>query len=67
MVRSLTGTMIEAGRGRWTAADFRRFLEARHRISEIYTAPASGLFLEKIVYDPPIAWEWRSNFPRGVL
>jgi tRNA pseudouridine38-40 synthase len=65
MVRSLTGTMIEAGLGRWSADDFSRLLQMQRRVNGIFTAPAGGLFLERISYDPPIHWEWRSDYSRG--
>jgi tRNA pseudouridine38-40 synthase len=50
MVRRLVGVMVEVGRGRLTAADVEGFLEAASPIPARLTAPPSGLFLERVVY-----------------
>lgn len=50
MVRSITGTLINVGRGRWTANDVQRILEARDRTAAGSTAPASGLYLVEVEY-----------------
>lgn len=55
MVRRIVGVLAEVGRGGLTAADAERFLrEPSGRPAEL-TAPPSGLFLERVLYegDPP--------------
>jgi tRNA pseudouridine38-40 synthase len=51
MVRRLVGTIVEVGRGRFTVPDFEGFLKTPTDILAQYTAPPSGLFLEKIFYE----------------
>jgi tRNA pseudouridine38-40 synthase len=50
MVRRLVGTLVEVGRGNLTAADLERFLSARSGEPAAWTAPPSGLFLERVRY-----------------
>ena len=51
MVRRMVGVMAEVGRGKLRPADAERFLcEASHVPSEL-TAPPSGLFLERVMYE----------------
>lgn len=50
MVRSLVGSLLWVGGGRWTAGDFLAALEARDRRSAGPAAPAAGLTLWKIEY-----------------
>ena len=50
MVRALVGTMVDVGRGRWTAQEFKRILAGRNRSLAGVTAPAQGLTLEKVKY-----------------
>ncbi len=50
MVRRLVGTIVEVGRGKFSVPDFERFLETSNNDLAQYTAPPSGLFLEKIFY-----------------
>lgn len=49
MVRNLVGTLVEVGRGRMTPAQVRRVLRTRDRTQAGPTAPAEGLYLERIV------------------
>jgi tRNA pseudouridine38-40 synthase len=49
-VRSMVGTLMLAGAGRWTVADVRRALEARDRARCGPTAPAAGLTLVGVEY-----------------
>jgi tRNA pseudouridine38-40 synthase len=51
MVRSLLGTMLEYEREGRTAAELASALEARDRLRAGTSAPARGLFLERVVYD----------------
>ncbi len=50
MVRAITGTLIELGRGRITLMDFYEIIKSGDREMVPYTAPAHGLFLENIKY-----------------
>ncbi|HEX2921960.1 MAG TPA: tRNA pseudouridine(38-40) synthase TruA [Bacteroidales bacterium] len=54
MVRSIVGTMIEAGRGKLTIDEFREIILAKDRCRAGKSAPAKGLFLEDIEYPPEI-------------
>lgn len=51
MVRSIMGTLINVGRGSWTAADVARILAAQNRSVAGNTAPACGLYLVQVDYD----------------
>jgi tRNA pseudouridine38-40 synthase len=50
MVRRLAGTLVEVGRGNLDAAAVSRLLSARSAEPAKWTAPPSGLFLEKVRY-----------------
>ncbi|MDR1675919.1 MAG: tRNA pseudouridine(38-40) synthase TruA [Tannerella sp.] len=50
MVRAIVGTLFEVGRGKRTAADFRRLIEAGNRSLAGSSAPAKGLALIDVVY-----------------
>lgn len=50
MVRRLTGTLVEVGRGNLAKADVDRLLKERSAGPAKWTAPPSGLFLEKVTY-----------------
>lgn len=51
MVRSITGTLVNVGRGRWSAVDVARILNAQDRSQAGATAPAEGLYLFQVEYD----------------
>jgi len=51
MVRRLVGVLVEVGRGGLTSADTMRMLEQRSELPARLTAPASGLFLERVFYE----------------
>jgi tRNA pseudouridine38-40 synthase len=51
MVRILVGTMIDIGRGRMEPQAIAEILAGRERRHAGFTAPAVGLFLEKVFYD----------------
>ncbi|MFQ5733899.1 MAG: tRNA pseudouridine(38-40) synthase TruA [Planctomycetaceae bacterium] len=51
MVRSIVGTLLNVGRGRWTPRDVRHILEKRDRADAGETAPAHGLYLVSVDYD----------------
>lgn len=50
MVRRLVGTLVEVGRGHLSEADAQRLLTTRSTDPAKWTAPPSGLFLEKVTY-----------------
>ena len=50
MVRSLAGALIDVGLGKLTPADIDRILRNRQRTTEVVTAPARGLTLERVFY-----------------
>jgi len=52
MVRNLVGTLLEAGTGKITPDDFQSKLRMQDRTAAGPTAPARGLFLEKVFYEP---------------
>lgn len=50
MVRRIVGSLIEVGRGNLTKSDIDFFLHTHSDHLSKYTAPPSGLFLEKVFY-----------------
>ncbi len=50
-VRRMVGVLVEIGRGKLTEKDLIKYLEKDSKEPAQYTAPPSGLFLEKITYD----------------
>jgi tRNA pseudouridine38-40 synthase len=50
MVRRLAGTLVEVGRGNLSLEDFARLLQYRTNEPARWTAPPSGLFLERVSY-----------------
>ncbi|TNF54117.1 tRNA pseudouridine(38-40) synthase TruA [bacterium] len=50
MARNIVGTLVEVGRGKVPAQEMKRIMESKDRKCAGQTAPAQGLFLEKIVY-----------------
>jgi tRNA pseudouridine38-40 synthase len=57
MVRNLAGTLLEVGTGRRAADSIPQLLKGRDRRRAGATAPAQGLLLVSVRYDPPIVWE----------
>lgn len=56
MVRRITGMLAEVGRGNLTYDGFERLLKFESDVPAKFTAPPSGLFLEKVCYkgdEPP--------------
>ena len=51
MVRRLVGVMAEVGRGGLPPADAERFLREASDVPARLTAPPSGLFLERVMYE----------------
>jgi tRNA pseudouridine38-40 synthase len=58
MVRRIVGVATEVGRGNFTKHDIEKMLNSYSEIPARFTAPPSGLFLEKVLYEgdklPPI-------------
>ena len=50
MVRNITGTLVDIGKGKYSPEKIKEILGSRDRRSAGQTAPACGLFLEKITY-----------------
>lgn len=50
MVRSLVGTLMMVGSGKIGTKEFKEIIDAKDRCAAGTSAPAQGLFLEKIVY-----------------
>ena len=51
MVRTIVGTLVDVGKGKFTPMDFRRILESRNRKKAGITAPPQGLFLAGVKYE----------------
>jgi tRNA pseudouridine38-40 synthase len=51
MARRIVGMTVEAGRSRQTAEDLAGMLRSFSDVPARYTAPPSGLFLEKVLYE----------------
>jgi tRNA pseudouridine38-40 synthase len=52
MCRGIVGTLVQVGRGKFSAKDIRTMLDARDRRVAGMTAPAHGLVLWKVFYRP---------------
>lgn len=50
MVRSLTGALVDAGRGKLTPQNLVDLRDKHQRTKEVVTAPAKGLSLDKVFY-----------------
>jgi tRNA pseudouridine38-40 synthase len=57
MVRRLTGVLAGVGRGQLATDDAGRLMASASALPATLTAPASGLFLERVFYEEPPA-EW---------
>ncbi|HRF08610.1 MAG TPA: tRNA pseudouridine(38-40) synthase TruA [Xanthobacteraceae bacterium] len=49
-VRSIVGSLVQVGDGKWTPADMKRALEARNRTACGQVAPPDGLYLVRVDY-----------------
>lgn len=54
MVRSIVGTLLEAGRGKLDVEGMRRVIEAKNRCSAGTSVPGHALFLEEVEYPKEI-------------
>ena len=50
MVRRIIGVLVEIGRGKKSEKDLLYYLQNNTNEPAKYTAPPSGLFLEKVIY-----------------
>lgn len=50
MVRAIIGTLVEVGKGKISAGEFRKIFESKDRKKAGPTAPAHGLFLKEVKY-----------------
>jgi tRNA pseudouridine38-40 synthase len=51
MVRSVTGTLLDVGRGKLSIEGMREIIEMKNRCAAGVSMPAQGLFLTKVEYD----------------
>lgn len=54
MVRAIVGTLLLVGRGKISVAEFEEIIKQKNRGLAGASAPAEGLFLEKVTYPPEI-------------
>ncbi|MCF6365559.1 MAG: tRNA pseudouridine(38-40) synthase TruA [Bacteroidales bacterium] len=57
MVRAITGTLLEIGKGKINLNDFRKVIESKNRSNAGVSVPAHGLFLTEIRYPDEILSE----------
>ncbi len=66
MVRRIVGMLAEVGRGKSSVIDFQRLLKFQTNAAAQFTAPPSGLFLERVLYKGDVAsFEKKAVFPVG--
>ena len=68
MVRRLVGMLVEVGRGNLSVGDFGDLISSRSNVPAQFTAPPSGLFLEKVLFrgdDPPERRQAVMPLPHG--
>jgi tRNA pseudouridine38-40 synthase len=61
MVRGLTGYLVHVGQGYAKPEDVLRVMEAKNRSEAADSAPAKGLFLAKVFWQPD---EWKTYTPK---
>ncbi len=54
MVRAITGTMIDIGRGKTTTEQLRSIIDRRDRCCAGFSVPAQGLALTQVLYPYPV-------------
>ena len=57
MVRGITGTMLQVGRGKLSIDDFRKVVEAKDCSEADFAVPGHGLFLQEVSYPPTLVME----------
>ena len=50
MVRMITGTLVQTGRGKLSPEGFGQILAEGEKTKDVFTAPPQGLFLKKVIY-----------------
>ncbi|MFI5219425.1 MAG: tRNA pseudouridine synthase A [Bacteroidia bacterium] len=65
MVRAITGTLLETGKGETSLNDFRKIIESKQRSEAGASVDACGLYLTKVVY-PYLKIEREFEFPLAV-
>ncbi len=50
MARSMTGTLVEVGLGKISPSELAAILASRRRTEQVVTAPAKGLWMERVYY-----------------
>jgi tRNA pseudouridine38-40 synthase len=50
MARSLVGSLVAVGEGKLTPKQIKEILDSKKRVNAVQTAPAHGLFLDKVFY-----------------
>jgi tRNA pseudouridine38-40 synthase len=66
-VRSMVGSLVEVGRGRWSSDDLAAALDARDRARCGPVAPSQGLYLTEVVYPSKSAWSPPLSTSRPVV
>ncbi|WP_223653469.1 tRNA pseudouridine(38-40) synthase TruA [Hymenobacter psoromatis] len=61
MVRLVVGTLLDVGRGKLTPTEFQQILLRQQRISASGAAPAKGLYLSRVEYEPGVVPEANST------
>jgi tRNA pseudouridine38-40 synthase len=54
MVRLVVGTLLDVGRGKLMPAEFQQVLHRQQRVAASGAAPAKGLYLSRVEYEPGI-------------
>ena len=54
MVRSMVGGLLEVGRGRIGVQEIQDILQSCQRTEVVVSAPAKGIWLEKVYYTEPV-------------
>lgn len=54
MVRAIVGTLVDVGRGRYTVEEFAAIVRSRDLSRSSGSAPADGLYLYDVRYDPEV-------------
>lgn len=62
MVRSIVGTLVDVGRGRYTVEEFEQIVRSLDLSRSSAGAPAQGLFLSDVVYPAEIFTRDRAQF-----
>ncbi|MGB9600612.1 MAG: tRNA pseudouridine(38-40) synthase TruA, partial [Myxococcota bacterium] len=56
MIRIIMGTLLRLGRGDVDIEGFKEIVESGDRRKAFETAPACGLILRRVIYEPDIDW-----------